>query len=481
MITFSSFDLRVFLRVILVVLAWKLLSTDYRGLAYVTEGPALYHLKPVVVEQFVTWVHAVFFDTAWKAISIQCLAAGLLLLVCFRLRRGWLIAALITTFLIEWCVFQFRGSHGDFETALTILLLAAIWPVSWDKALGGDRQVSSAATSLGFVWALYIAVAYFMCGLSKPLAHLYWWQEVHMEWLYPSCVIGHGSMPSSLDTMAKLFSEFGQQYPWVGEFGAFSCIVFELGWPLALFNRWARVIIPPLMFLTHVAILLTGAILFISICVAGISIAIPWRNVSGWFSRLPQQPSVTTTAPLLPTRQWLLASCVVCFIVFVPAILNTSAYYPFYNYNGFGWTHQLIAKPHKVYRLAYRDPQTQDFVILSFNHGGFYGFKTGYVTLDLHGYIEQQDASLKQQCLERIGSYVRALRHYDSNRFLLGHLTCPEHVITVGQPIPPEKFAELHIVRGIYDWRRRGLQVEWGDLGPLPTRVTPELQPESCQ
>jgi hypothetical protein len=63
MIRFSSFDLRTCLRILLLLAAWKLLSTDYSALSKLIDGWNLHQLEPEFLDESVDDWKGVLFDT----------------------------------------------------------------------------------------------------------------------------------------------------------------------------------------------------------------------------------------------------------------------------------------------------------------------------------------------------------------------------------------------------------------------------------
>src|SRR4051794_13813791 len=107
MIRFSPFDIRFILRLVLLVTAWKFLSTDYSAIAQMTDTK-FFPISPRIIDRAVdTWKTHLMTKPEYIQ-AIQIIAAGILILAAWRPYRMLIILALIGLLGVEWSAQQYR-------------------------------------------------------------------------------------------------------------------------------------------------------------------------------------------------------------------------------------------------------------------------------------------------------------------------------------------------------------------------------------
>ena len=590
LIRFSPFDVRLVLRVLLFLMSWKLLSSDYSALPELTRGPDINPIFPLWMNPWVDSIQQTLFDQTWKVITLQIVAAASMLLGAWRLNRWLLAPGVAILWALQLSAAHFRFISFDYEPPLSLVVIALFWPWPWKKIFRGGTNITPAATTLGTSWAVYIAIMYHMTGLSKIYFDPFWSQTVRLDMLIPAMEVWHGTLlPDWLMSTASfqrmLFTTIGP----LSTIIAMMTLLLETFWPLAIISRWCRRVIPFSMFCAHMVIFFGSGILFLAMAVTGISVVTPWRYLAApmtlvfdaaspvaramvaivrrfnWWGRLTIVAADQTTLPegidprdvrhhvfmavdayghyagitamaraalrcgplaivgtvlLLPVVRWiargmfrlviglfrsreasrqreprrekrwalsfdrpdlkplrqsplqtlgylgavLLAAYLGCF----PSLLNTY-FYPFINYRVFGWSYATAAEPMTVYRLGYFDRRTNEIKFVPMNHGGFMDFNmVSCPGAEIQKYLDAKTDEERAYYGRRLQQYQKALRPYRSNRWLLGPLAHPNHVIAKSEPVPVEWFEELYLLEGHSQYVDGQVHIDWLVRGELP-------------
>jgi hypothetical protein len=281
LIRFSPLDLRIVLRILIGLCAWRWLSTDYGALPRLVRGhTTIFPHDTGPIDAIANALETHVFDRPEKILPWQIGTAVLLVAAMVRLSRPILTCALIPFLLTEWVAYRYRFSLGDLEIPAAVVTLAGLWPRSWSTTLrDGGARITPQATELGACLTLYIGCSYFLCGLCKLELEGSWFNRVHLELMYTSMVVWVGwSGPPWLDTLAR---GFGQVFaiPPIAFASAVACVTVELLWSVALVSRRGRVLLPGAMFGAHVLIFLSSGICFLPWAIAGVVCVIPWRDL----------------------------------------------------------------------------------------------------------------------------------------------------------------------------------------------------------
>jgi hypothetical protein len=465
-IRFSPFDLRVYLRLVVGLLVWKVLSTDYGALPALGDGIDLIPYQSKTSRQLVHAYQRVLLNAEWKVVATQLTAAALLAAAAVRVRRWALVAGLVPVLLIEWCAYQYRGYIWSFEIPLSVLTIMALWPAPWSEAMVGGRTPTRGASRLGFALALNFGLAYFFCGLSKFLATPSWFANFSTELFYFGRNISKGPVPTWLEPVSAYLTGLFIDFPWAGEVSRRGVLGVELLWFVGLFWRWGRWTLPYLMFGTHVVFFLSVGFTFIPFAGSAVAIMVPWRTI------LPGRGARPAGAP--PAAEpadghgWFVAALAVVALAVIYPVWNARTVYPFPNFNVFGWSNRTVRDQMSFYHLAYADPETGEVKRIPMYHGGFLDYTQWHVYAPLSQYYTSPDPAVRAQALKAVRQFVRALRPYRSNAFLLGPLTMPDHVMCAAEPVDPAAFRTLYVLRYDYHVAERGLTPVVTNLGPLP-------------
>ena len=465
LVEFSPFDLRFYLRLVAGLLAWKVLSTDYRALAALVHGVDIIPYQSALSRRLVHGYQAYLLGTEWKIVGIQIAAAAFLVLAAVSIRRWALTAGLLATLLVEWSAFQYRGYIWSFEIPLTVLAIMALWPVRWAAIFEGGRRPTRAAGDLGLAVALYFGLAYAFCGLSKVIARPSWFENFSVDLFYFGRNISKGPVPAWLEPVSSRLAALFADYPGVGEFSRLAVLGVELLWFTALFWRPTRRTLPYAMLAAHIVFFLQVGFTFIPFALSAVAVLVPWRVVVP--GRAGRGPDVTPASS--PLGRLTFAACLsaVALTVLYPVWCGRTVY-PFSNFNVFGWSNRMVRDPLTFHHLAYTDPATGEVRRIPMQHGGFLDYTQWHVYAHLGQYYASPDPAVRAQALRVIHQFVAALRPFHSNAFLLGPLTMPDHVVCAADPVDPELFSRLRVLRYDYHVAERGLTPVITDLGPLP-------------
>jgi hypothetical protein len=411
-----------------------------------------------------------FLDQAWKIVSLQIVGALCLLAAIVWVRRSLLIAGLLVVMLIEWSAYQYREYIWSFEVPLASLTIMALWPVSWTKtfsAIGGGRRPSVEANSLGRALMLYFSLAYLVCGISKLLIDPNWWKNFRNELFYPSRNITKGPLPDWLDPISAWLSRFFADHPSLSEFCCVGVLTVELLWFSSFFVPIARRTLPYFMLVSHFMFFLVSGFTFIGFALSAFAIAVPWRAFRNKPSSSAESLAPASSPPRFRCRT-AFAWVAVALAVLIP-VQQRRTIYPFPNFNVFGWVNRGAAEPITYYYLAFEDQSTGEVRRIPMNHAGFFDYKQWLVHGQLTNYYSPSaTAPVREAALAYIHQYIRALRPHRSNRFLLGPLTMPDHVLCKSEPVDLAEVRVVYVLRYDYHYRERGLNPIASNLGALP-------------
>ena len=160
-----------------------------------------------------------------------------------------------------------------------------------------------------------------------------------------------------------------------------------------------------------------------------------------------------------------------------PALL-ANHYFPFANYNQFGWSYKLVAEENTVYRLGYFDRDARRIRPMPMNYGGFTDFRwIGMTDSYVRVYATAQNDFQRMQSVQILQQYQAALRPHHSNRWLLGALAMPDHVVSDSPEITLESFSELYLMEGRSRLLNGRIHIDWRVMGQLPDVQVAQLDP----
>lgn len=465
-IQFGSFDLRVIVRLVAVLLAWKLLSTDFSAFPLLIAGPTIYHHELAALNDLTELYRPVLFASVAGVYVLQFLAAGLLLIGAWRLTRSCVLLGVLGVLLLEWNAYHYRGIMFEFEVPLMVLSALALWPVPWNRLLADDKAPSSQANLAGRFLVTLVGTAYFLCGLSKPLVDLNWHTIVNLH-QGRSVMLIHFTMefPSWVDPFTRWLEQLFREYPTIDHLAALSACLVEMVWITCVVSGWCRRIVPWLMVAVHAGIFLSMGILFLPFTLTALIVVQPWRL---WLGRreaaepvLPPSPSEHLSRPAQAVVVALAA-----LLVALPAVTRVN-FQPLVNYNLFGFRYGNF--PDEVYRLGYQDPTTGRCLPLPQNHGGFMDYRlVTNVEPHIKGALEATDPKWQEHHLRLIRQFQRTLRPLHSERWLLGPFALPPHVVARAETMPADQRHQLRLLRGRLEIREGTIIWDWEDLGPIP-------------
>ena len=460
LIAFSPLDVRFVLRYATIIAGWKLLSLDYSALAKIAGRDGLFVL-PAGLQWFQAY-EAVLLGTDAAILAWQVAAVVLLGFGALRLNRGAIAGAIVPVVILEWAAYRFRGQLYELDTPIAVLAILVIYPTPWQHCLRGGSHVSAAATGVGRALAAYFAVIYFLCGYSKLALSPTWWQSVHLELLLASMWLWQSArLPEPLLTSASLMRDVFVVWPWVGTVAAVVTLTAELAWFAALLSRWGRRLVVPTMLACHAAIFLGSGINFFMFGTMALVVVTPWRCLIHDSSSL---------APVAGFRvrgrdQVLLIGAVL--LGALPAIASNH-YFPFSNYNQFGWSYERTSERTTIYRVGYRPGPDRPAMIIPMNHGGFMDFRwvsgTGSI---LEVLARTPEGPERERLLRVLRNFLSALRPQHSNARLLGPLTLPPHVVAASSAVDIARTSDFRVLRGESEFRDGDVRIKWHDEGPL--------------
>ena len=472
LVSYSAKDMRIIVRAISVLFVWKWLSVDFAALPRLVHGPPL-----VTVgwpgSWFVELCQRAVLTNLWTVRAVQVAAAVAILAGAFLLRRWLMLLGVVLVLALLVAASPYNGAIYDVEQPAVLLLIVAFWPRSW-SLFKGDGRVSGGATLLGICLATYIGLGYFLAGLSKLEFDSLWFEHVRLDLLYPAMTVWHSTvLPWWLNDSASYIHGVFAAHQLLAESAAIAALCGELLWPLAIVTRPGRYVLPPLMAGTHLMIFLSSGIFFGMMALLGLVVIWTplirklWQRRTGQPAedRAPQRP-VIDVGLLVP------AVTAVSLLVLLPAIYQTSYHVPFANYRQFGWSYGTVAQPTMEYRFGVLDGRSRRPEPFPMNYGGFLDYRMvaspdGLIAAYLATPLSPSRAAYAQDLLQ----YLKAIRPYESRRWLLGPLAFPDHIVAKSQRVNPQTFRNIFLIqrRFIYS-NGRLLDTPWVNRGLIASR-----------
>jgi hypothetical protein len=483
MIRYSPFDIRFILRLVLMVTAWKFLSTDYSAIAQMTDTK-IFPISPRIIDRAVDFWKTHLMTTPEHIRAIQMITAAILVLAAWRPYRCLMILALVGLLGVEWSAQQYRIALFEMDATVFVLLITVCWPASLKWVRDGDAAVTGPATRLGWLYAAYVASAYLMAGISKPLFSITWFDKVHLEDGYAAVQVLYNSrLAGFFDDTATFFEILAHRYTWISPVLAVTTFFAEVLWWASIVSRRCRMIIPITMLAMHIGILLTVGIFFFPFPYVAFSVIVPWRML---VRRKMSAPADAPQIPLYPTPEQIdhadrpaeelpyffreklwLPSAAGLLLAVLPAVFSFHTF-PIADYCNFGWSYAPYAKPFTVYRLGYLDPDDNTLKPLPVNHGGFFDYLLMKNAEDnIRFYLNGQTHEIRDVYIKRVALLGRCIRPYKSNKWLLGDFSCPGHTFHHADPVPLDKFNDLQILKGEYHYELYRGEAHWESLGSV--------------
>ncbi len=450
LITFSPFDLRIYIRLTLAVLMWKNASQDYSALARIRNLPELNDHAIALVQRLASLVNRHVLVTSQIVTTIQIAGLATCAFAFWRPSRISLIVAFATVSLIEFPAFRWRGQNWDFDLPLAVMLLFIFAPCSLDKALSASTTPVYESNLAGRIVATYIACMYFAAGFSKIVFAWDWpvilgagnnWQTQFLD------IAEYGSLSSIL---GRWSSEFFIAFPLLSALIALGVLVDQLVMPFALINSRARLWAPAILFLNHVAVAVTLGIFFSSMPVLGPAIFVPWRGFS-----------VQRGVPQTARQSRITAIAMICaaMLVLLP-IMIVRAIHPFANNLQFGWRYKAPSEYTKIYAVGYKDADGA-FLPLPRGHGGF-------LEVRINTYLQFWAAETgvgRKWADPKTNRYFETMlcawRPMGSNYWLLGPLSLPEHRFSQFHDLDWDRISTLYLISGVPDGNDIPVHVKW--------------------
>ena len=476
MIRFSPFDLKIYIRVVGFLLLWKFFSLDYSAIALLNEGPNLYKIQPGFLNNFIDWLSGFLFSGATQIRIFQVCAGAIFLCGLLWFNKAVLALGMVLIYLLDLTAFQFRSQIYDIDFPLAVLTLVVLYPLSWKKIKPGNPEPDAEATQAGLILATYIGCCYLLFGLSKLDYGVDWIENVRLDRLRAAMIVWHGTLfPWYLEPIAGFMENFFFEHRTLEWFAAAMTLVFEVLWITSLFNKTCRWVFPVCMYGSHIIIFLGSGISFFPLATVAVAVLIPWRNL---FLRNHAIKETPFRFPLTH-KPWLASLSGVLLLAFLPALLKVHLY-PFANNLQFGWSYKNAVHETEVYRLGYFDPERGEYEFLPMNHGGFMDFRhLQGVGKEIRRYVTADTPSRKKLYKDRILQYRNAIRPLESNRWLLGPLASPPHLVSAPKKIPAEYLADIYMLKTTFHYAKYRERVIWEPIEKLDAAPPPFAVPNS--
>jgi hypothetical protein len=457
LISFSPFDLRVYIRLTLAVLMWKEASQDYSALARIRNLPKFTHHTIPLVQTLSDLINRHILVTSQIVTTIQIAGIAACAFAFWRPSRISLIVAFATIALIEFPAFQWRAQNWDFDLPLAIMLKFIFSPCSLATALGTLKHPVYESNLVGRIVATYICGMYFAAGLAKLI----------FAWNWPFIVsIGNNWQTQFLDIaeydgVSSIFgrwsSEFFSAFPILAAVIALGVLVDQLIMPFALIYRRVRQFAPAILFLNHVAVAATLGIFFASMPIVGPAIFVPWsgRSISPAYHQTSSQSRITCV------------SMIFAVILIIAPIINKYAIHPFANNLQFGWRYRTVSEYKTVYAVGYKDADGT-FRPLPRGHGGFI---ESYLNVYLQIWAAQTATGHPFYDPKTNPWYAYLLcswRPMGSNYWLLGPLSLPEHRFSQFHDLDLDRISTLYLLEGVKDGNDIPVHVKWTPFEEFP-------------
>jgi len=468
LVRYSGADLRLIVRVIAVLFAWKWLSIDFSALPRLVHGPALVNVS-WPASWFVSPAQSALLDHEWTVKVAQIGGALATLAAAVFLRRSLMVVGVVLILALMFAAAPYNGPIYDAEQPIVLLAIVAFWPRSWN-VFRGDATATRGATLLGVALATYIGGGYLLAGLSKLEFDHLWFEHVHLDLLYPAMTVWHSAtLPGLLDHSAVFLHDVFAAHQLLAEIAAVITLCCELLWSLAIVNRFARYVLPPAMVGAHLMIFLSSGILFGMMALVGLVVI--WTPLvrETILRRRPIRAAAPQRDVSVPWRFVVPVMAGAAFLLAVPAYDQTSYHAPLANYRTFGWSYGTIAQPNIEYRFGIRDDRTGRLEPFPMNYGGFLDYRMLPAPGGLIAAYIGADKATKAAYANLLLQYVNGIRPYNSKGWLLGPLAFPNHVVAVADRMSTKRFTRIYLIedRFIYKggrlrdsgWVNRGLFV----------------------
>lgn len=462
MIYFTDFDLKIFIRLVCLIIIWKFLSLDYSSIAILSQGPDLFEIYPTILGNFSDWIGERLFYSSMSINSFQIATSIVFVVGVLLLNRYIIFLGALLVYFLELSAFQYRAQMYDIDFPLAILFIALCFPYSWKNIKTGSFKVNAdpnnGANLLGLTLAVYIGFCYLLFGLSKFDFDLNWITNARLDRLRAAMTVWHGSLlPDYIDTVATFLESFFLKYRPIELIAATSTLILEVFWITSVFNRPCRWIIPISMFMIHIIIFLGSGILFLTLAVTAVSILIPWRII---FFKVHDFSNPSGQINFLD-KKFIGSIFIAGLLAFIPAILKVH-FYPFSNNFQFGWSYKNAIDEIEVYRIGYYDGGTKKYEFLPMNYGGFMDFRhIQLVGSEIKLYINEKSLPQKKLHRNKILQYVKAIRPVNSNQWLLGGFAFPSHIVSKVKIIPQEYLNQLFLIKATYNYAENRERVFW--------------------
>lgn len=440
---------------------WRFLSYDYTALADLIHGEEIFGIFKLH-KYLLNLVSHTFFASSTTIHALQLFAGFLLLISAWKLKRIYIFLALIIPFIFESGAFLYRFQLYDSDFSMALLGIVVLYPFNLKTSLTGGKEVSKSATQLGFLLAAYCGGSYFLAGLSK-LQVPNWWNEVHLELLYPAIEVWHGiQLPWWLDPIAFKIHRFLTDHQTLTAIGALVSLCAELGWILCLFFRWARFLFPPLMLSVHLGIFFSSGLLFFSMGACAFLSVIPYRDLFKSQS-LKNEAQTHNFQPFVLKKLFLP-------LIFIISLLIIPIYrpyiYPFANYYNFGWSYAKISSPGVIYRLGFFNPELKVVQQIPMNYGGFFDYRhISLSAVEVKEFLNVNSDEKKIESKKRLVQYIDAFRDPNSNNWLLGNLSYPPHFFAKTEQFPMHYFDKLFLLEGQHRLENGKIEIVWTNHG----------------
>jgi hypothetical protein len=442
-IVFSPLDLRVYVRLALVIWCWKLASLDFTALTYLAGRDPFYihtlsgvqHLTILVQRGLLSYPHA--------PLAIQLVGIVACLFAAWRPGRISIAIAVLVVSLLEFPAYLWRYQNWDMELSLAVLLLVLVTPCSLKRALSTSRDPVFESTLVGWTLAVYMAGLYFLAGLSKPLFAIDWPSAVQLGnvWRTQSLDIApYGPISAFFGEWASWLFLTVPSFAWIV---GFIVMLDQIFMPLALVDRHFRAIGPAIVFANHLGIAIALGVFFSSMSVLGPAIFVRWSRLSG---KTPARPAVADFR--CDHKAWALFAIAVStaiFLVFFPGLTHT-VYHPFADNFIFGWSYPAASTYTEVFAAGYLDEQSHTYKPIPRGIGGFMENRWN-VIMEFAAITEVRNAA-DPATNPTFQTLLCSIRPRDSNRFLLGPLALPEHRWSQHDEFSLDDHSTLYLIRG---------------------------------
>lgn len=452
------------------IIIWKILSIDYASLPNMLSGELWFHeVTPKWLMSLTLKWEPFFFGSHFRILVLQIAAAAAYLAFAITLKRWLLLAALVPSLMIEWAAWKFRGDLFDADFSMALFILIACWPAKWGWNLSRSREPDLQSSRIGFGLLIYLGVAYYLMGKSK-LDIPDWIYRISLKDLLACVYSWHQiELPPAVKWTATISQKVFTAFPRFAIFSAALTLFAELFWFMGIFRWPIRYAVPLLMFGAHIIIYLGSGILFFGLAVSALSFIIPWRKIrlsqtNKVYEYGPSEEKITWRTLFGDAKMWLFTGVVVLSL-YLPQ--RYGIIHPF-NMFQFGWEYRDCPAPIDIYRLGYFDQKTSKYQIIPANYFGFMDFK-GLLKQShgIHTYSHAKDDIERALAIRYIEIHLKAVRPFESHRFILGQLAHPTHFATWAEERPLTDFQRVVLLKGKYHYSEQREQVDWHRIGDI--------------